>query len=355
MKKLHPKRKKFLIRKNKKTSRIGNQRKKKHRNSKHQNTLNEAYLRNVDFIRKSRKKITIFPKNNLKLLVDMDNVIDFICTLKSYKNVANEIKGIIIDLKEVTSIDIGTISLLLSSVKELALYDINVEGNLPKNEQARKIILDSGYLDHMGEVSKSIRKTMRVSNKENLLLMLAKGKSESSKVGECIKLAIKTLTGKESHYPPIYGIVQEMNGNSVEHAYKNKKHWIFGINHDHKNDKLIFTFTDNGYGIIGTLKKRFNPNLFAKLNWHNDEKILEGVFDKKYNSRFKKQYNRNKGLPVIKKAQIEGKINNLMVISNNSVLNMNDSQSKELNKEFSGTFYYWELDLKTYKNEKNIS
>ncbi|TCK64679.1 hypothetical protein DFQ05_2662 [Winogradskyella wandonensis] len=358
MKKLKSKRKKFLVRKSKKTQDRATKRRKrqgKFHKRKQENSLTKAYERNLDFIKKSRKDITISPKNNLELLEHTNNVIEFISELKSYRNVAHEVKSIFIDLKDVISIDIGTISLLLSSVKELALYDINVKGNLPKKQNTKDAFIDSGYLEHMGEVSKSIKKSMRVSNKENLLLMLAKEKSESKKVGQCIKLGIKALTGKENHYPPVYGIIQEMNGNSVEHAYKDKKHWIMGINHDKIKNKLIFTFTDNGFGIIRTLKKRFNINAFKKMNWHTDEKILEGVFDKKYNSRFKKQYNRNKGLPVIKKAQAENKIKNLIVIANESIVNFNTGKASRLNKEFSGTFYYWELDLKTYMNGKNIN
>ncbi len=358
MKKLKFKRKKFLISKIRKKSHKRKKRKKRSnvkRVHKQQNFLQNAYERSVELIRKKRKDIVLAPKNELRLLLDTENVIEFISKLKSYKSTTREVKSILIDLINVEKIDIGTISLLLSSVKELGLYGIDVIGTLPKDKKAEKIFLDSGYLNHMGEVSKSLKKSLRVSNQENLLLMLAKEKSESKKVGECIKLAIKSLTGTSSHYPPIYGIVQEMNGNSVEHAYKKKTHWILGINHDRINNKLIFTFTDNGYGIINTLKKRFKKAVFDKLNLHSDEIILNGVFNKEYNSRFKKQYNRNKGLPVIKKAQDENKIKNLIVISNKSIVNISTKKACRLNNEFSGTFYYWELDIETYKNGKNIN
>ena len=358
MKKLRPKRKKFLTSKIVKATQKGlkkKRRKTKHHYRKHQNNLHEAYQRSVEFIKKARQEITISPKNEIKLLEDTENAIDFISKLKSYRRAAKEVKTVIIDLRNVNSIDIGTISLMLSSVKELILVDIEVKGNLPTNKVAKQVFLDSGFLEHMNEVSKSIRNSMKVTNKKNLLLMLAKGKSESRKVGQCIRTGIEALTGKPNHYPPIYGIIQEMNGNSVEHAYKRKAHWLLGINHEQHNKKLIFTFTDNGFGIINSLKKRFNKNVFDKLNWHNDERILEGVFDKKYNSRFKKQYNRNKGLPVIKKAQSENKIKNLIVISNNSLFRVDRSETMKLSEEFSGTFYYWELDINTYKNGKNIN
>lgn len=178
-------------------------------------------------------------------------------------------------------------------------------------------------------------------------------KSENKKVGECIKGAIGQLTGSPSHYPAIYGMIQEMNGNSVEHAYRKNKHWVLGINFDEENNKMIFTFTDNGYGTLKTLKRRFSKKLFDNLNLKNDEEILKGVFDKEYNSRFKKQYNRNKGLPVIKKAQVNKKVNKLLIITNSVYLDIENDSSYKLNNSFSGTFYYWELDLQTYKNGYN--
>lgn len=358
MKKLSPKKKRFLtskIIKKSKRRRLRKKRNNRKRKQKQQNYLQNAYERSVEHIKQKRKEITLVPKKELTLLRDTENVIEFISTLKSYKKTANEVKGVVINMTDVINIDIGTISLLLSSIKELVMHDIRVIGRVPFNSKANKVFQDSGFLDHMDEVSKLLKKPRKVSNKENLLLMLAKGKSESRKVGECIKLAIKSLTGTPSHYPAIYGIIQEMNGNSVEHAYRKNKHWILGINHDEENKKLIFTFTDNGFGIIKTLKRRYTKAIFDSLKLTSDETILKGIFNKEYNSRFKKQYNRNKGLPVIKKAQTENKIKNLIVISNNSFVDISNGTSHKLNYEFSGTFYYWELDLETYRYGKSIN
>jgi hypothetical protein len=359
MKKNSFKRKRFLTNKNRKTLRNKLKRTKRFRKkrveSKNRNWRDRAYKRSLNFIRQERKEVILKPKNEISLLSHSNNAIDFISELKSYKNAAHEVKKVYLDLNDVIAIDIGTISLMLSSIKELNLFDVNVGGNIPVNPICKNIFISSGYLEHMAEVSKNLENSMKVSKTKNLMLMLGKEKSESTKVGKCIKQAIEELTGKPNHYPPIYGIIQEMNGNSVEHAYKIKKHWILGINHDKTNNKMIFTFTDNGFGILRTLKRRFNKKVFDNLQWYKDEDILNGVFDKKYNSRFKKQYNRNKGLPVIKKAYIEDKINNLIVISNKAFLDFENKTSISLKNEFSGTFYYWELDLNTYRYGKNIN
>lgn len=302
-----------------------------------------------------RKEIRLFADEEFKLLVNTQEVIDYISKLKSYKNLSREIGTINIDLSLVKNIDIGSISLLLSSIKELNIFGINIKGNLPKDKLCSDFILSSGYLNHMSDLSKNLKYHLNSFVNKNLILMSGGDKSESRKVGECLKNSIEILTGTATHYPPIYGIIQEMNGNSVEHAYRKNKHWILGFNHDVENNKMIFTFTDNGFGILQTLKKRFTKKIFDSLNLKTDVDILKGVFDKEYNSRFKKQYNRNKGLPVIKKAQVNNKINNLIIISNNVFLNIDNDFSFKLKNSFSGTFYYWELDIDTYNNGINYN
>lgn len=300
-----------------------------------------------------RKEIRLFADEEFKLLVNTQEVIDYISILKSYKNLSREVGTINIDLSLVKTIDIGSISLLLSSIKELNIFGINIKGNLPNDKPCRDFIVSSGYLDHMSDVSKNLKYHLKSFESKNLILMSGGDKSESRKVGECLKKSIEVLAGTATHYPPIYGMIQEMNGNSVEHAYRKNKHWVLGFNHDIENNKMIFTFTDNGFGILQTLKKRFSKKIFDSLNLKTDVDILKGVFDKEYNSRFKKQYNRNKGLPVIKKAQVNNKINNLIIITNNVFLNIDNDFSFKLNNSFSGTFYYWELDIETYNNGIN--
>jgi len=302
---------------------------------------------------RGRLQKSLFADEEFKLLVNTQEVIAYISELKSHKKLSREIGTINIDLSLVKSIDIGAISLLLSSIKELNIYGINIIGNLPNDKYCRDFIVKSGYLDHMSNVSKNLQYQIKSFESKNLILMSGGDKSESKKVGECLKKSIEVLTGIASHYPPIYGMIQEMNGNSVEHAYRKNKHWILGVNHDKDKGKIIFTFTDNGFGILQTLKRRFSKKIFDSINLKTDEAILNGVFDKEYNSRFKKQYNRNKGLPVIKKAQVNNKIKNLLIITNNVFLQIADDFSFKLDNSFSGTFYYWELDIDTYNNGFN--
>jgi hypothetical protein len=308
------------------------------------------YINKINNIKANQADIRLYADEYFELLVNTKEVIDYISVLKSYKKVNHIVKTIFIDLSNVVKIDIGAVSLLLSSIKELNIFAIYIKGNLPLNENAKQFIIKSGYLEHMSNLSKKLRKDIRTFTSDNLILMSGTSKSESRKIGECIKKSIEILTGTSHHYPPVYGMIQEMNGNSVEHAYRNKKHWLLGINIDTINNKIIFTYTDNGFGILNTMKRKFSSLINDVFKFKNDIEILNGLFDREYNSRFKQQYNRNKGLPVIKKTFVNEKVNNLLVITNDVYLHFGNKTSLKLDSTFSGTFYYWELDIETIKN-----
>lgn len=317
---------------------------------KKRNLSYNLFLNKINKIKENQADVRLYADEDFKLLVNTQEVIDYISVLKSYNKLNNTVKTIFIDLSNVINIDIGSVSLLLSSIKELNIYGINIKGNLPIEDNAKQFIIKSGYLEHMSNLSKKLRKDIRTFTSDNLILMSGASKSESRKVGECIKKSIEILTGTSHHYPPVYGMIQEMNGNSVEHAYRKKKHWLLGINIDTTNNKIIFTYTDNGFGILNTMKRKFSSLINDVFKLKNDIEILNGLFDREYNSRFKQQYNRNKGLPVIKKTFVNEKVKNLLVITNDVYLHFGNKESLKLESTFSGTFYYWELDIETIKN-----
>lgn len=312
-----------------------------------------AYLQTLAHKRKAveQEKVlpesTIFkvkPSSEFTILKNAKNVIRFVHQLKSYARPKFSGYRVLIDLSEVTSIDIGSISLLLSVVKELAYYDVDVTGNIPNDGECRRIFVESGFLPHMKSITGKFSQDL--TNK-NLILTRGKDKTRNKEVGETIKQAVEMITGKREHFPPIFSIIQEINGNSIEHAYdkKRKEHWLLSINHDKTNNKVIFSFADNGVGILRTLRRKLPQQFFDALNLKNDPDILKGAFTKKYSSRHEQQINRNKGLPLLKKIQTENlEVKNLFVITNDVFLYIDTYKSIPIGKNFSGTFYYWELD-----------
>lgn len=304
-------------------------------------------------------KITtvITPCNDFRLIENTNEVIKSISELKnSTKNDGK--RKVVIDLLNIEKIDIGAISLMLSSVKELSYSKIKVSGSVPENEDVLNFLSKSGFFSNVARVSNqvsNILKSKNMDNKNILLLADCKTKRRGTLIGNNIKQIVRWLKGIEGHFPPLYTVLMEMNANAFEHAYNDeKKHWVLGVNYDEHSQKVYMTFTDNGFGIINQLNIKKDKRIkelvldllkIQKSDLFNNGILLQKVFDKVYNSRFKSQLNRNRGLPIIKESVVKNVLNNLICITNDVYLNFSDDQYVILDSSFDGTFYYWELEL----------
>lgn len=295
-----------------------------------------------------KRKVVEAPCTDFRLLQNTEEVIQYLQKLKTYRDFSKRIEILIVDLRKVTNIDIGAICILLSVIEELNLYKVDVEGNFPLNKDCETIIMQSGFLNHVKRIT---GESFSPNKNDNLIIKQGRDITKNREIGEAIKNAVSYLTGKEAHYHPVYSIVQEINGNAVEHAYDDKKHWFFGFNYEKNSNKVIFTFADNGFGILKTLRKKISQEIFDNLRLRDDGEILKRAFERKYGSRHKDHDNRNKGLPLLLKIQNQKEVKNLMVITNKVSLQLEKGTTKTLKSGFSGTFYYWELDLECITNE----
>lgn len=292
-----------------------------------------------------RQPITIekHPETGFAILGQPKNVIKFIAELKRFAKKTFSGYNLIIDLSKVIQIDMGAICLLLSTIQELAYFKVNIKVKIPEKSSCKDLLRTSGFLVHVRTMTGELFGP--VKNKISILKR-GKDRTNNKEVGETIKLAVEMITGEKEHYPPIYSLVQEINGNSVEHAYTSakKEHWMFAINFDELNGKVIFAFADNGQGILSTIRRKFGQAFFDSLQLKGDSRILEGAFLQKYGSRHEDQLNRNKGLPMVRKIQAQEEVKNLFVITNNVFLHLDSFISVPIDQHFKGTFYYWELD-----------
>ncbi|MCM1177813.1 MAG: hypothetical protein NC335_08725 [Bacteroides sp.] len=244
-----------------------------------------------------------------------------------------------LDLRGVTHFDLGALTCLLSFLR----FTTNYQGNHPEDPECRKFFVDSGFLTLMTDVNGH---RFSATNSNNLMFEKGTDKTSNAKVGHEIRKAVKYLTGSEDRFQPVYSIIQEICPNSIEHANKKDKdvNWMMGIQYN--GDKVCFAMSDKGYGILKTIKKTMSQILLDTFK--DDKDILLAAFDKKYQSQTEDD-NRNKGLPRIKSVADAGFVQNLTVITNNTLLNLSDdSKSRKLGVNFGGTFYYWEITKDTY-------
>lgn len=292
----------------------------------------------VDKIKKHRDGEEIKKKLPCDFSIDsnIEGVVAFFKGFSAYKY--NHIKKVDFDMSNVNNIDIGAIVMLLTHVTKLADEKIFVTGNYPEDENCRQIFEESGFFKHVQEIN--TQKKNR-SNKFNLIVKTGRTKTESVLTGTTIKEAVKHITGSEQHYTPVQSIVQEMAGNAVEHAYGERKFWLFCVNL--LNDELIFVLSDAGKGILKTLNRKYKK-IIDTLSLKDNTEILFRAYEKKYNS-VTDEVNRNKGLPLIKHISDKRRIMDLKVITNDVYLDFDNlNKSKNLNHKYSGTLYLWKIN-----------
>lgn len=308
----------------------------------------------IDLTKSTKSKYTnrivqqkISVGKTLSVTEDPENIVKLINTIENLKTKNKYITNILLDLANISKIDIGAISILLAKVNQISLGKkrIKFSGTFPILKECLYIFKESGFLDYMRDMSG--RKYSKQS--DNYLVRIGKDKTDNEKVGIQIKKAMKFLTDEENHFPPVFSMIQEMCSNSVEHSSKKNKNWLLGVNYSEEdqvlNRHVVFTMTDVGEGILKTLKRKFRVRISELMENPKDPDVLYRAFEKKYDSVTNEE-NRNKGLPLILDRCKKKYVKDLIVVSNNVYLDMSSPKSsKTLNLNFGGTFYCWKIDL----------
>lgn len=294
---------------------------------------------------KPQEKVFKAPQN-FSLINNTETVLKFISDFKNVKNIAKNVGTVILDMSNIMSTDIGALNMLLSAQYDVSFSGVSFFAKLPVDGNAKELFINSGYLAHMKKIGGGF---FAREAKRDLILKLGKEHTKNESIGKAINEAILFLTGSSAHYTPVYSALMEMAPNSIEHAYEENKHWILGMHCDEETKKVSFTFTDNGLGIIKTLNRKYSEEFRDRLMGKNVQVIRE-AFDKRFGSRTE-EINRNKGLPMIKKIFNKGKINNLILITDNVFFDFKTNDGVLLSTKFAGTFYSWEIDLKCIEHE----
>lgn len=293
---------------------------------------------------------------DFRLIENLEESLLFFKNLRS-KDFISNVKGnrfVQMSLLDVEKVDFGAMNILAAISDDLLYKNILFQGNYPYDENCKKYLAESGFLNHMFD---SNGNRIRLKSKSDMIFF-EKGsgillEKDNRKIGEMVKNAIEHLTGEKKHCLPVKTLILEICGNSIEWGKTSKKQWLFGLKYE--DSKVIFTVTDVGLGILKTLHRKFGEKMEDTFRARTSLEILQGAFQKKYNSS-SLEINRNKGLPSIRINYEEGNIKNLIIITNDVILHYdNPEKSRTLdNKDrFKGTFYQWEMDYDCIKQIYN--
>ena len=341
MKKLHKKHKVFNDKKSRKISK--KPRKKKFYPSNHSyHKINKKEYALKDSI-KAPENLFIFDKSRKSL--------SFFNELRKQKNISKEElhRFISIDFSKLIDFDYSSICVIVAIIENLIQKEISFRGNYPKDKDCKDRIIKSGLLNLMVDNNGN---TFKKSEDSELILIKSKKQKKldvesNKKISDLIKSAHNYLMGEQKHIPLIRKVLLEICGNSLEWAGKNKQ-WLIGTKYE--KNKVLFTVTDIGEGILNTLNRKMRTKI--KETFSKDTQKLRNGFNKKYGSKSEKE-NRNKGLPCIKNTFKEGIIRDLKVLTNNVLLDFGVQKNDvDLPKEqrFKGTLYKWEITKESIIN-----
>lgn len=249
-------------------------------------------------------------------------------------------------LKNTIEIDFAAISILKSIMEEARRTGISFSGNLPKDIECKKFLIEYGFLNNLAH--NGDQKINILSNGQYFFYEKKEGKLTIKDFMDFDLIsgkAYKGVTGLDGYFDDVITAFKEIGSNAVEWSRSKFSQWMVG--YYEKDGKVIINVTDLGLGILDTLYRSGNLQFIDFFVSRTDLRILEGAFIRRYGS-LSQEINRNKGLPFIKRIFDEGKIKNLVVSTNKIFYNFgnrNDCKiSPKLQFNFLGTFYQWELD-----------
>lgn len=287
--------------------------------------------------------------SNFSLTENTEESLRFIAKIE--KCLEERIK-VFVNLTDVESIAHGAIVVLLSIMTKFKYNHIDFNGNFPKNNKAKKALVDSGFFDELYKQNYSNKPSYAFCR--NKVLTHA-GKVVDSNLADKIISEISNLIwGKPRRCLGVQRVYLELMQNTNNHASFDSKglhHWWTTVQYDETSKKAYFSFIDYGVGIVNRLRndehgKFYNiiPRIRELFNPQNNAEMLHLLLKGEIHKTSSGKYYRGKGLPCLFKACEDNKICNVVVIANDAKVEYADNKSIKLDNSFSGTFIHWELN-----------
>lgn len=293
------------------------------------------------------KKFSIVnnPEETIKFFNSMIDVVEKIRKeIKENRNIMYFFK---IDMKEVEFITGDALMYLLTVIKNTRgkkSLPVNWIGNFPDKQEIKEFLQASGYLEYMKTDKKNLKKT-------NEKIQIRTGKTyvynaENMDIRkEVVDFTIQKLNKDKKELQFLFNILTEVITN-IEHAYNIENELIFDpswyIMVENDNDKIKYTFMDNGLGIPTTVKKKTFEEILKKFNIDKEYKYIKTALDGSYKRTQTEKRERSTGLPDVYEKLKSKKISNLIIVSNKAYYCENNP--KDIEESLVGTVLCWEIE-----------
>lgn len=299
----------------------------------------------------AKHPISLTVPQDFRLLVNPQECTQFFRSLQKMENayrLSGDFLQLNLEMSDIEDIDFAAVMMLESICEDLSHVNCNVHGNSPKNKEALLFLHDAGFYNM--KFDKYGRKILDPGNRHIIEIQMGQQKILISNIMSFIELMDKTkkhIGANECLYVNNYiAILKEICGNSTEWGHNVRRNWTVAAKFE--EHQVQFVALDLGQGIIKSLSKRFKTKMQDFFSNKSSAEVLRAVFEEYYGSK-SKDPNRNQGLPLIKRCSESHIIKDLVVLSNNALVDFNE-KSYDLtfdknNKGLKGTLYSWSVDM----------
>ena len=251
------------------------------------------------------------------------------------------------DLHQVDCITVDAVIYLIALIKntkKIRSFRIKCLGNMPDNAEARQLIEQSGFYNHLHSVASH---KQLLYDKHNYLKITSGRDADGQLSGTICDFTQSLINGSLLTTKRLYPMVVELMTNTHQHAYTgessimNNFWYIFAQN---KDNKVQYVFLDTGLGIPKTISKRIKEkikDLFAVDDATYLQSVLRGDFRTET-----KQDNRGKGIPGIYEDVCKHVITDFQVVSGKGLCKVTPSGEIvkfKLENSFEGTMFMWTI------------
>ncbi len=256
--------------------------------------------------------------------------------------VLSEYKSIEVDHRKVILQTPEALTVFLSVLADPRYRDTRHRGFIPKDRAQRGMFLDSGLCEYL-----KIPDRVRLPSPSGNIKRRKNFKVAPETAFDLKHFAMMKFYGTDRPNRPLYKTFIELMANTHNHAggdKEGKERWFASAYCQAEQGRTSFTFVDNGVGVfksVGDTMSRMKK-LAAQIGIQNNLDFLKNLLNGKLKSSTGMEH-RGKGIPMIYQLALEGKIENLVVITNDVWAKVSTGEYRRLEKEFPGTLWYWEV------------
>jgi hypothetical protein len=269
----------------------------------------------------------------------INNTNDLLNAVELGRFVAKKRIPLYIKIEHVKKLTPEAIALLIAVISEGDFTKIDITGGAPDDEVIRDMFIKSGFFNY---VKSNVGNVANI----NLLLHQRSNKQVNTAIAkEVCKKGLLHTFGTDDIFEPLYDILIECMSNTHNHADPTKDgvyDWWLYTYFDTDTKITYYSFFDLGIGIFESISVKDYKEVMRKLGISKNVQLISDLYQGKIKSRTLLP-ERGKGLPQIYSYATNHNIKNLTLITNNVYSNMSTGKNFELEQNFSGTFYYWEL------------